>query len=283
MWWTAPAPGIEVHRVIVTSESHEGAVQMQVTTIGLDIVIIREKSAALNAKSPDGVLSRLQRERNIAWPLQHAQRHRPPHTVCGCGGMNDIHNVFQRLTRIGHGGLTSRHMARSAYPASLASVHCVLLGSLLTTLAVQPSRCRRFIGTLFAPIKYASRALRIEQRRRRGESLAFDLQKKTNLRRTVLSSFSAKTNSRSMCKFSVSNLCNLKNFEFANFDFCGDGPPVPRAPTAKVNPQKVCVIPARHWLAKRRRPAHTCLLRPKLHAVDALSSLVQRTCIEPHT
>jgi hypothetical protein len=43
-------------------------------------------------------------------------------------------------------------------------VHCVLLGSLLTTLAVQPSRCRRFIGTLFAPIKYAPRALRMERR-----------------------------------------------------------------------------------------------------------------------
>jgi hypothetical protein len=37
MWWTAPAPGIDVHRVIVRDESLEGAVHMQVTTIGIDL------------------------------------------------------------------------------------------------------------------------------------------------------------------------------------------------------------------------------------------------------
>jgi hypothetical protein len=43
-------------------------------------------------------------------------------------------------------------------------VHCVLLGSLLTTVAVQPGRCRRFIGTLLARIKHAPRTLRMEDK-----------------------------------------------------------------------------------------------------------------------
>ena len=41
-------------------------------------------------------------------------------------------------------------------------VHCVLLGSLLITVAVQPGRCRRFIGTLLARSKHAPRTLRME-------------------------------------------------------------------------------------------------------------------------
>jgi hypothetical protein len=43
---------------------------------------IREKSAALNAKSPDGVVSRLQQERNRARPPQHAELDTPLHAVC---------------------------------------------------------------------------------------------------------------------------------------------------------------------------------------------------------
>src|SRR6516225_1310041 len=39
-------------------------------------------------------------------------------------------------------------------------------------VAVQPGRCRRFIGTLLARIKYAPRPLRMEGRARRSESLA---------------------------------------------------------------------------------------------------------------
>ena len=37
MWWTAPAPSNEVPRVIVAIESHQGALHMQISTIGLDI------------------------------------------------------------------------------------------------------------------------------------------------------------------------------------------------------------------------------------------------------
>src|SRR6516162_8404420 len=49
-------------------------------------------------------------------------------------------------------------------------VHCVLLGSLLTTVAVQPGRCRRFIGTLLARIQYVPCTLRMEheQTKKRG-------------------------------------------------------------------------------------------------------------------
>jgi len=37
MWWTVPAPRNELPRVIVAIESHQGALDMQITTIGLDI------------------------------------------------------------------------------------------------------------------------------------------------------------------------------------------------------------------------------------------------------
>jgi len=37
MWWTVPAPSSELPMVIVAIESHQGAIDMQVTTIGLDI------------------------------------------------------------------------------------------------------------------------------------------------------------------------------------------------------------------------------------------------------
>jgi hypothetical protein len=37
MWWTVPAPDNSSDRLIVVNESHQGAIHMQVTTIGLDI------------------------------------------------------------------------------------------------------------------------------------------------------------------------------------------------------------------------------------------------------
>ena len=37
MWWTVPLPATKCPRVIVAIESHQGAIDMQVTTIGLDI------------------------------------------------------------------------------------------------------------------------------------------------------------------------------------------------------------------------------------------------------
>jgi hypothetical protein len=39
MWWTAPAPGEATNRrkVIRCYKTHQGAVHMQITTIGLDI------------------------------------------------------------------------------------------------------------------------------------------------------------------------------------------------------------------------------------------------------
>src|SRR6185437_5781707 len=38
MWWTVAAPpAASSHRVIVVNESQQGAVHMQITTIGLDI------------------------------------------------------------------------------------------------------------------------------------------------------------------------------------------------------------------------------------------------------
>jgi hypothetical protein len=89
--------------------------------------------------------------------IGHHIRHHIRHVVPTCGASSEITTVFQCVGARPPSPLTSRHIARSAYPASLAWVHCVLLGSLLTTLAVQPSRCRRFIGTPYADIKHYTR------------------------------------------------------------------------------------------------------------------------------
>jgi hypothetical protein len=37
MWWTVPLPAARYPRVIVANDSHQGAIDMQLTTIGLDI------------------------------------------------------------------------------------------------------------------------------------------------------------------------------------------------------------------------------------------------------
>ena len=54
-------------------------------------------------------------------------------------------------------------------------------------VAVQPGRCRRFIGTLLARIKYAPCTLRMEQRTPRSESLAADLENKIAILRERIS------------------------------------------------------------------------------------------------
>jgi hypothetical protein len=52
--------------------------------------------------------------------LAHNIDHHIRHVVPTCGALNEIIDVFQLVIRNEPGGLTSRHIARSAYPASLA-------------------------------------------------------------------------------------------------------------------------------------------------------------------
>jgi hypothetical protein len=69
----------------------------------------------------------------------------------------EIHLNTQCVIEMAPSPLHPRHISdSSSYFEEQAGapphwVHCVLLGSLLTTVAVQPGRCHRFIGTLFAP------------------------------------------------------------------------------------------------------------------------------------
>jgi hypothetical protein len=163
--------------------------------------------------------------------------------------------------------------ARSAYiEGGFARwVHCVLLGSLLTTLAVQPSRCRRFIGHCLLPLNMHLARLRIgqtETMKRRCESLAFDLENRNTISRKT----------KQICDesfhdfgFAILDFLKCRIFPICFFAFCGDRSvrPPPQGRVAEWHQKKVRVISARRWPARRRRPAHTCLLPPKLHAVDA--------------
>ena len=75
-------------------------------------------------------------------PVQHQAPHTPRHAACRTDMWCPSR---QKLAR-----------------ASPHWVHCVLLGFAPHYVAVQPGRCRRFIGTLLARIKYAPRTLRME-------------------------------------------------------------------------------------------------------------------------
>jgi hypothetical protein len=102
-------------------------------------------------------------------------------------------------------------------------VHCVLRGSLLTTVAVQPGRCRRFIGTLLARITYAPRTLRIEDKEGEAKVLphfvrprlrscrnhfAIDLVEKLVMKVLKISFFR-------FCNFRISISANLNFLHFA--------------------------------------------------------------------
>ena len=59
----APAPSNEVHRVIVAIESHQGALHMQISTIGLDIAKNVFQVHGIDAAEKVVVRKRLRRAR----------------------------------------------------------------------------------------------------------------------------------------------------------------------------------------------------------------------------
>ena len=91
------------------------------------------------------------------------------------------------------------------------------------------------------------------------------------MRETISRSISQEKNCDE--SFQDFDFCDVAIFEisiFANFDFrifAAMGPP----PGAGEAPKKVYVIFAERRAARRRRPAHTCLLRQKPCAVDVRS------------
>jgi hypothetical protein len=72
------------------------------------------------------------------------------------------------------------------------------------------------------------------------------------------------------CFFSV--FWNLQKFDFGISGFFADRlSRLPRHRDGLTSQKNVCVISAGRCAAWLRSAAHTCLLRPKLHAVDVLS------------
>jgi len=106
-------------------------------------------------------------------PAPHTPPHRPRHAACRTGMWWVVRNSSIQSLDYRNG---TSPLAPPTYIAGFSSyldvqagasphwVHCVLLGSLLTTVAVQPGRCRRFIGTLLARIRFAPRTLRMEHK-----------------------------------------------------------------------------------------------------------------------
>ena len=82
-------------------------------------------------------------------------------------------------------------------------------------VAVQPGRCRRFIGTLLARIKYSPRTLRMEDKERRSESLAADLEEQESCGKQFRDRSCGKNCDESFQDFVF---CDL---HFLKFDFCG--------------------------------------------------------------
>jgi hypothetical protein len=138
--------------------------------------------------------------RHQHWYPPHTPPHRPRHAAC----RTDIPWVVQNSS------MKSFGYRNGTSPLATPTYGWIQLiyrdegggglrrmgGSLLTTVAVQPGRCRRFIGTLLARIKYAPRTLRMVRRdtkQRRDESHAADVGKSNAiLRQTISRSISRK-------------------------------------------------------------------------------------------
>ena len=150
-------------------------------------------------RAPRNVCNR-QKRTSTPGPAPHTPPHRPRHAACRTDMWRAVRNSSRKSMFCGNG---TSPLAPPTYIAGFSSyldeqaraspywVHCVLLGSLLTTVAVQPGRCRRFIGTLLARIKYAPPTLRMEDKERRSESLVVDRENKiVILRKTISRSIS---------------------------------------------------------------------------------------------
>src|SRR5262249_30069771 len=155
--------------------------------------------------------------------------HRPPHTPRHAACRTDIpwvvrnssmksfdyRNSTSPLARPTYTCFQLIYRGRGLGRASPHWVHCVLLGSLLTTVAVQPGRCRRFIGTLLARIKFAPRTVQMEEKERRSESLAADLENKIAiLRGTISRSISRKHFAVNVLKFWFLRFAIFEIFQF---------------------------------------------------------------------
>src|SRR5271167_931419 len=101
MWWTVPAPSNEVPhncnaRVIVAIESHQGAIDMQVTTIGLDIA--KNVFQVHGIDAAERVVVRKQFRRSQVLEFFKAL----PPCLIGMEACASAHYWARELTKLGH-------------------------------------------------------------------------------------------------------------------------------------------------------------------------------------
>src|ERR1700684_2619707 len=97
MWWTVPAPpAASSHRVTVVNESHQGAVHMQVTTIGLDIAKNVFQVHGIDAAEKVVVRKQLRRRQVLEF-----FKALPP-CLIGMEACATAHYWARELTKLGH-------------------------------------------------------------------------------------------------------------------------------------------------------------------------------------
>ena len=96
MWWTVPAPGSEFPRVIVANESHQGAIHMQIATIGLDIAKNVFQVHGIDAAEKVVVRKQLRRSQVLAF------FEALPPCLVGMEACATAHYWARELTKLGH-------------------------------------------------------------------------------------------------------------------------------------------------------------------------------------
>ena len=96
MWWTVPAPGSEFPRMIVVNESHQGAVDMQITTVGVDIAKNVFQVHGIDAAEKVVVRKQLRRSQVLAFFKAL------PSCLVGMEACATSHYWARELTKLGH-------------------------------------------------------------------------------------------------------------------------------------------------------------------------------------
>ena len=96
MWWTVPAPGSEFPRVIVANKSHQGAIHMQIATIGLNIAKNVFQLHGIDAAEKVVVRKQLRRSQVPAF------FEALPPCLVGMEACATAHYWARELTKLGH-------------------------------------------------------------------------------------------------------------------------------------------------------------------------------------
>ena len=161
--------------------------------------VYEERVSTLNAKAPTGSCPGFSKRGIEHGPLNmpppHRAPHPPPHAVCGTDMWWVVRDssIKSAHSRNGTLPLAPRTYSWIQLISRGAGWGSAALGSLCPFgfaphyVAVQPGRCRCFIGTLLARSKYAPRTLRLEDKERRSKSLASKRETKNTIWRETIS------------------------------------------------------------------------------------------------